>query len=81
MTPDKLLTGNSPLLEGYLKRQKYIKGMHQRLEGQATTIEHLLSLVHALEQENAYLATEVDKLALDLGIKNQDGGPRWNEVK
>ena len=65
----------------FMQRVARIEEKNTWLEGQATTIEHLLSLVHALEQENAYLATEVDKLALDLGIKNQDGGPRWNEVK
>ena len=81
MTPAEPSTENPPTLSEGLNNREYIRKMHQRLEGQAVTIQHLSSLVLTLKQENAYLATEVDKLALDLGIKNQDGGPRWNKVK
>ena len=43
-------------------------------------MEQLADQVQQSKVKNDYLANEVEKLALDLGIERGDGGPGWQEV-
>jgi hypothetical protein len=43
-------------------------------------MEALATEVHGLKKENARLGDEVEKLSLDLGIKNEEVGSGWTEV-
>jgi hypothetical protein len=44
-------------------------------------MESLANQVHTLKQEKEHLLGEVEKLSLDLGIKQGETGPGWQEVK
>jgi uncharacterized protein YoxC len=44
-------------------------------------MEHLANQVHTLKKEKEHLLGEVEKLSLDLGIKNEEVPPGWKEVQ
>ena len=64
-----------------LETREYIASLRRRIEVQNDLMEELAVQVHQLKGENAHLRSEVEKLSLDLGIKEGDAGPGWQEVK
>ena len=77
MRPAEFSTENPPRPIDCLETREYIAALRRRIEVQQDSMEHLANPVHALKKENAYLKDEIDKLALDLGIKNT----AWQTVK
>ena len=57
-----------------LETREYIASLRRRIEVQNDLMEELA-------KEVKHYKEEVEKLSLDLGIKEGDGGPRWQEVK
>ncbi len=57
-----------------LETREYIASLRRRIEVQNDLMEELA-------KEVLKYKTEVDKLSLDLGIKEGDAGPGWQEVK
>lgn len=57
-----------------LETREYIASLRRRIEVQNDLMEELA-------KEVLKYKTEVEKLSLDLGIKEGDGGPQWQEVK
>lgn len=77
MRPAEFSTENPPRPIDCLETKEYIAALRRRIEVQQDGMEHLANQVHALKKENAHLTDEIEKLALDLGIKNT----AWQEVK
>lgn len=81
MRPAEFSTENPPRPIDCLETREYIAGLRRRIEVQQDGMEHLANQVFALKKENEHLRSEVDKLSLDLGIKQEEVGPGWQEVK
>ena len=81
MRPAEFSTENPPRPIDCLETKEYIAGLRRRIEVQQDGMEHLANQVFALKKENEHLRSEVDKLSLDLGIKQEEVGPGWQEVK
>lgn len=77
MRPAEFSTENPPRPIDCLETREYIAALRRRIEVQQDSMEHLANQVHALKKENAHLKDEIDKLSLDLGIKNT----AWQTVK
>lgn len=73
MRPATFSTENPPQPITCVETLEYIAGLRRRIEIQNDQMEHLV-------EKNAYLNSEVEKLALDLGIERGDGGPGWQKV-
>jgi len=73
MRPAIFSTENPPQPITCVETLEYIAGLRRRIEVQNDQMEHLASQVHALNEE-------VDKLSLDLGIKQGNAPPGWQEV-
>ncbi len=74
MRPATYSTENPPVQIDNVELAEYVKGLRRRIEVQN-------DLMEALGKEVAHFKNEVDKLSLDLGIKDGDAGPGWQEVK
>lgn len=74
MRPAIFSTENPPQPITCVETLEYVAGLRRRIEVQNDQMEHLASQVHALNEE-------VDKLSLDLGVKQGETGPGWQEVK
>lgn len=59
---------------------EYINALRRRIEVQNDQMEHLAAEVHSLKAAAKKLTDEIEKLALDLGIKQGNAGPGWEEV-
>ena len=59
---------------------EYISALRRRIEVQNDQMEHLAAEVHSLNAAAKKLTDEIEKLALDLGIKQGNAGPGWEEV-
>ena len=59
---------------------EYINALRRRIEVQTDLMDSLAAQVHHLKIKNDFLVNEVEKLALDLGIKQGNAGPGWEEV-
>ena len=59
---------------------EYINALRRRIEVQNDQMEHLAAEVHELKAAAKKLIDEIEKLALDLGIKQGNAGPSWQEV-
>ena len=59
---------------------EYINALRRRIEVQNDQMEHLAEQVQQLSLKNNHLTDEIEKLALDLGIKQGNAGPGWEEV-
>lgn len=70
MRPAEFSTENPPRPIDCLETKEYIAALRRRIEVQQDSMEHLANQVHTLKKENTHLRDEIDKLALDLGIKN-----------
>ena len=81
MRPATFSTENPPHPIDDLDTKEYIAGLRRRIEVQQDGMEHLANQVFSLKQENEHLRGEVEKLSLDLGIKQEEVGPGWQEVK
>jgi len=80
MRPAIFSTENPPYLIACPETQEYINALRRRIEVQIDQMEHLADQVHGLSLKNSQLTDEIEKLALDLGIKQGNAGPRWQEV-
>ena len=81
MRPAEFSTENPPRPIDCLETKEYIAGLRRRIEVQQDSMEHLANQVHALKAENARLHSEIESLAIDLGVK--DGSVpagTWTEV-
>jgi hypothetical protein len=63
-----------------VETKEYISSMRRRIEVQTDLMESLADQVLQLRKQNAHLEDEVEKLSLDLGIRQGDGGQGWTEV-
>jgi hypothetical protein len=59
---------------------EYINGLRRRIEVQNDQMEHLAAQSQELLGKVQYLTGEVEKLSLDLGIKNEEVPPGWQGV-
>ena len=66
-------TENPPRPLTCVETLEYVAGLRRRIEVQNDQMEHLAAQVHTLNEE-------VDKLSLDLGIKQGNAPPGWQEV-
>ena len=67
-------TENPPRPITCVETLEYVAGLRRRIEVQNDQMEHLAAQVHMLNEE-------VDKLSLDLGIKQSSAPPgTWVEV-
>jgi len=74
MRPAIFSTENPPQPITCVETLEYIAGLRRRIEVQNDQMEHLAAQVHALNEE-------VDKLSLDLGIKQGNAPPgTWVKV-
>jgi hypothetical protein len=80
MRPATFSTENPPRSIDCVETKEYIAGLRRRIEVQQDSMEHLANQVFTLKVKNRRLEEEVDKLSLDLGIKQGEGGAIWREV-
>ena len=80
MRPAEFSTENPPRPIDDLEIKEYIAGLRRRIEVQNDSMEHLANQVHGLKQQVLHLENEVEKLSLDLGIKDKQVGPGWDKV-
>ena len=82
MRPATFSTENPPQPITCVETLEYINGLRRRIEVQNDQMEHLVAQSEKLLGRATYLADEVEKLSLDLGIKNQEVPPgTWVEVR
>lgn len=81
MRPAEFSTENPPRPIDCLETKEYIAGLRRRIEVQQDGMEHLANQVYALKRDKAALTEEVEKLSLDLGIKQEEVGPGWKAVE
>ena len=74
LRPATYSTENPPVQIDNIELAEYIKGLRRRIEVQNDLLE-------ALAKEVKKHKDEVEKLALDLGIKDGGPGVGWTEVK
>lgn len=80
MRPATFSTQEPPHHIDDVETREYIASLRRRIEVQQDGMEHLANQVFSLKRDNEKLATEVDKLSLDLGIKQGEVGPGWKAV-
>jgi hypothetical protein len=80
MRPAEFSTENPPRSIDCVETKEYIAGLRRRIEVQQDSMEHLANQVFALKVKNRRLEEEVEKLSLDLGIKQGEGGAIWREI-
>jgi hypothetical protein len=80
MRPAIFSTENPPHPIDNPETLEYINALRRRIEVQIDQMEHLAAQVHQSKIKNDFLINEVEKLALDLGIKQGSAGPGWEEV-
>ena len=81
MRPAEFSTENPPVKVEDQVLAGYIFDLRRRIEVQNDQMEALAGQVHVLLGKVKHLGDEVEKLSLDLGIKNEEVGPGWTEVK
>jgi hypothetical protein len=80
MRPAIFSTENPPYPIDNPETLEYINALRRRIEVQIDQMESLAAQVHQSKIKNDFLINEVEKLALDLGIKQGNAGPGWEEV-
>ena len=73
MRPATFSTENPPQPIACVETLEYINGLRRRIEIQNDQMEHLV-------EKNTHLVNEVEKLSLDLGVKQGETGPGWQKV-
>jgi hypothetical protein len=81
MRPAIFSTENPPQPITCVETLEYIAGLRRRIEVQNDQMEHLAFQSQVLLGKVQYLTGEVEKLSLDLGVKQGETGPGWQEVK
>ena len=81
MRPAEFSTENPPRPNDCLETKEYIAGLRRRIEVQNDQMEHLAGQVHVLLGRVKHLQDEIEKLSLDLGLREGEGGPGWQEVQ
>ena len=71
MRPAEFSTENPPHPIDCLETKEYIAGLRRRIEVQQDSMEALAIQVFNLKAERDRLATEVEKLSLDLGLRDR----------
>ena len=75
-------TENPPYLIACPETLEYINALRRRIEVQNDQMEALVAQSQVLLEKVRYLGNEVEKLSLDLGIKNEEVPPgSWVEVR
>jgi len=74
LRPATFSTQEPPVPVESLELREYIQELRRRIEVQN-------DLAEALAKELRKYKEEVDKLSLDLGIKDGQGGPAWQKVR
>ena len=74
MRPATHSTEAPPVAIENVELGEYVRGLRRRIEVQNDLLE-------ALAKEVLHYKNEVEKLSLDLGLKDGDAGPGWQEVK
>ena len=80
MRPAEFSTENPPQPINCVETTEYIAGLRRRIEVQNDLMEHLSNQVLQLLAKNRKLESEVEKLALDLGITDGGPGVGWVEA-
>ena len=80
MRPAEFSTENPPRPIDCLETKEYIASLRRRIEVQNDSMEHLANQVLHLKTQKRRLEEEVERLSLDLGIKEGRTGPGWEEV-
>lgn len=80
MRPATFSTENPPQPITCVETLEYIAGLRRRIEVQNDQMEQLVHQVFTLRARNERLNNEVEKLSLDLGVKQGKTGPGWQEV-
>ena len=82
MRPAIFTTENPPVDVTCVETLEYINGLRRRIEVQNDQMEFLVTQSQELLRKAQHLTDEVEKLSLDLGIKNQEVPPgTWVEVR
>ncbi len=81
MRPATFSTENPPQPITCVETLEYINGLRRRIEVQNDQMEQLVHQVFTLRAKNERLDNEVEKLSLDLGIKQEEVPPGWKEVQ
>lgn len=81
MRPATFSTENPPQPITCVETLEYIAGLRRRIEVQNDQMEQLVHQVFTLRAKNERLDNEVEKLSLDLGIKQEEVPPGWKEVQ
>jgi hypothetical protein len=74
LRPAIFSTEEPPVPVESLELREYIHGLRRRIEVQN-------DLAESLAKELRKCKEEIDKLSLDLGIRDGQGGPAWAEVR
>ncbi|NBT33278.1 MAG: hypothetical protein EBT13_15650 [Rhodobacteraceae bacterium] len=74
MRPANFTTDDPPCKIDNLELAEYVLALRRRIEVQN-------DLATSLATEIQHLKTEIDKLSLDLGIRDGQVGPAWQEVR
>jgi len=80
MRPATFSTENPPYLIACPETLEYTNALRRRIEVQNDQMEHLAAEVLALKAAAKEMTDEIEKLSLDLGIKQGNAGPSWQEV-
>ena len=80
MRPATFSTENPPVPVTCVETFEYIASLRRRIEVQNDQMEQLAAQSHMLLGKVQHLTGEIEKLSLDLGIKNQETGPGWQKV-
>ena len=73
MRPATFSTENPPQPITCVETLEYVQSLRRRIEIQNDQMEHLVA-------KNTHLVNEIEKLSLDLGVKQGETGPGWQEV-
>jgi hypothetical protein len=80
MRPAEFSTENPPRPIDCPETKEYIASLRRRVEVQNDQMEALAAQVQQSKLKNEHLNNEIEKLSLDLGIKNEEVPPGWTEV-
>ena len=80
MRPAIFSTENPPQPITCVETLEYINGLRRRIEVQNDQMEQLAAQSQELLGKVQHLTGEVEKLSLDLGVKQGKTGPGWQKV-
>ena len=81
MRPAIFSTDNPPHHITCVETVEYVNALRRRIEVQNDQMEALAAQVHKLLRKTEHLNNEVEKLSLDLGIKQGEvTGPGWEAI-